>query len=64
MIASGVHNEQLRQHFRDNGVAPLAIDGLAKVADGITSTQELFEKCNFPGLLAERQSGISEGAII
>ena len=64
MIASGVHNEQLRRHFRDTGVAPLAIDGLTKVAEGITSTRELFERCNFPGLLAERQSGISEGAII
>ncbi len=63
-IASGAHNEQLRQHFRDSGVAPLAIDGIAKVADGITSTSELFQRCNFPGLLAETQSGISEEAII
>ncbi|KPK41945.1 MAG: hypothetical protein AMJ65_08475 [Phycisphaerae bacterium SG8_4] len=63
-IASGVHDEQLRRHFRDNGVVPLAIDGITKVADGITSTQELFQRCNFPGLLAETQSGISEEAII
>lgn len=62
-IASGVHNEQLRQHFRDTGVVPLAIDGITKVAEGITSTQELFQRCNFPGLLAETQSGISEEAI-
>lgn len=64
MIASGVHNERLRQHFRDTDVTPLAVDGLKKVANGITSTQELFEKCNFPGLLSESRSGISEGAII
>jgi type II secretory ATPase GspE/PulE/Tfp pilus assembly ATPase PilB-like protein len=63
-IASGVHNEQLREHFRDNGVTPLAIDGLTKVADGITSTQELFQRCHFPGLLAETESGIKEEAII
>ena len=63
-IASGVHVEQLRQHFRDSGVVPLAIDGVAKVADGITSTSELFQRCNFPGLLAEAQSGISEEVII
>ena len=64
LIASGTHNEQLRQHFRENGATPLSTDGLKKVAQGITSTQELFEKCNFPGLLSERMSGISEGAII
>lgn len=63
-IASGVHNEQLRQHFRDSGIVPLAIDGITKVAKGITSTQELFQRCNFPGLLAETQSGISEDVII
>ena len=63
-IASGVHNEQLRQHFRDNEVAPLAIDGLTKVANGITSTQELFLRCHFPGLLAETESGIKEEVII
>ncbi len=63
-IASGVHDEQLRQHFRDSGVAPLAIDGLTKVADGITSTQELFQRCHFPGLLAETESGIKEEVII
>jgi type II secretory ATPase GspE/PulE/Tfp pilus assembly ATPase PilB-like protein len=63
-IASGVHDEQLRQHFRDSGIAPLAIDGITKVADGITSTSELFQRSHFPGLLAETQSGISEGAII
>jgi type II secretory ATPase GspE/PulE/Tfp pilus assembly ATPase PilB-like protein len=63
-IASGVHNELLRQHFRDNGVVPLAIDGITKVADGITSTQELFQRSHFPGLLAETHSGISEEVII
>jgi len=63
-IASGVHNEQVRQHFRDSGIVPLAIDGIIKVADGITSTCELFQRCNFPGLLAETQSGVSEEAII
>ncbi|MHC4146937.1 MAG: GspE/PulE family protein [Planctomycetota bacterium] len=63
-IASGMHNEPLRQHFRDSGVAPMTVDGLTKVADGITSMQELFEKCNFPGLLAETQSGIRESIMI
>lgn len=63
-IASGVHEEQLRQYFRDNGVTPLAIDGITKVADGITSTQELFQRCHFPGLLAETQSGVSEEVMI
>ena len=63
-IASGVHNELLREHFRDNGVAPLATDGIQKVADGITSTQELFLRCNFPGLLAENESGISKNIIL
>ncbi|MFC1792606.1 GspE/PulE family protein, partial [Planctomycetota bacterium] len=63
-IASGVHEEQVRQHFRDSGVVPLVIDGIKKVADGITSTQELFQRCNFPGLLSEKESGISTNIII
>lgn len=63
-IASGIHSELLRNHFRESGIVPLPIDGIKKVADGITSTQELFLSCNFPGLLSERNSGISESAII
>jgi type II secretory ATPase GspE/PulE/Tfp pilus assembly ATPase PilB-like protein len=63
-IAGGTHNEPLRQYFRDSGILPMAIDGLAKVADGITSVQELFEKCSFPGILAETQSGVSESIMI
>ena len=63
-IASGTHSDLLRDYFRKSGIVPLPIDGIKKVADGITSTHELFLRCNFPGLLAEKQSGISEGVII
>jgi type II secretory ATPase GspE/PulE/Tfp pilus assembly ATPase PilB-like protein len=63
-IASGIHNEQLRKYFRDTGIASMVADGLAKVVDGVTCMQELFEKCHFPALLAECHSGISEGAVV
>lgn len=63
-IASGAHSEPLRQYFRDTGITPMTVDGLNKVADGITSVQELFEKCNFPGMLAETHSGVCESILV
>jgi len=63
-IALGVHNELLRQYFRDSGIAPMTVDGLTKVADGITSMQELFEKCNFPDLPTKSQSGTRKSIMI
>lgn len=63
-IASGTHSESLRQYFRNTGISPITIDGLTKVASGITSMQELFEKCNFPGMLSETKSGVSESVLI
>jgi hypothetical protein len=42
----------------------MTVDGLTKVADGITSMQELFEKCNFPDLLTKSQSGTRKSIMI
>jgi type II secretory ATPase GspE/PulE/Tfp pilus assembly ATPase PilB-like protein len=47
MIADGLHQRQLRDHFRKNQINPMLIDGLNKVAEGMTSMEELYRVCDF-----------------
>ncbi len=47
IIAEGVHQRQLRKHFRNNGIQSTLVDGLKKVAQGVTSIEELFRVCDF-----------------
>ena len=47
MITDGVHQQQLRDHLRKINITPMLVDGLKKVADGITSIDELFRVCDF-----------------
>ena len=47
MITDGVHQQQLRDHFRKIGINPMLVDGLKKVAEGITSIDELYRICDF-----------------
>ena len=46
MIADGIHQKQLRDHFREKQVNPMLVDGLNKVAQGITSMDELYRICD------------------
>jgi len=41
-IASGIHQEQLREYFRNNRVNTIIADALNKVKEGITSIQEIY----------------------
>lgn len=47
MIADGIHQKQLRDHLRKSGVRPMLMDGLSKVAEGVTSLDELYRVCDF-----------------
>jgi type II secretory ATPase GspE/PulE/Tfp pilus assembly ATPase PilB-like protein len=47
MIADGIHQKQLREHLRKVQVNPMMVDGLDKVAQGITSVEELYRICDF-----------------
>ncbi|MCP4611754.1 MAG: Flp pilus assembly complex ATPase component [Planctomycetes bacterium] len=47
MITDGVHQQQLRDHFRKINIKPMLVDGLKKVAEGITSIDELYRVCDF-----------------
>jgi type IV pilus assembly protein PilB len=47
LIAEGVYQRQLRDHFRRNGIQSMLVDGLKKVAKGVTSTEELFRVCDY-----------------
>ena len=47
MITDGIHQQQLRDHFRKIGIQPMLVDGLKKVAEGITSIDELYRVCDF-----------------
>ncbi|MHC4535325.1 MAG: GspE/PulE family protein [Planctomycetota bacterium] len=47
MITDGIHQQQLRDHFRKINIKPMLVDGLKKVADGITSIDELYRVCDF-----------------
>jgi type II secretory ATPase GspE/PulE/Tfp pilus assembly ATPase PilB-like protein len=47
MITDGVHQQQLRNHFRKININPMLVDGLKKVAQGITSIDELYRVCDF-----------------
>ncbi|MBN2589732.1 MAG: Flp pilus assembly complex ATPase component TadA, partial [Sedimentisphaerales bacterium] len=47
LVAEGVHQRELRDHFRKNGIQSMLVDGLKKVAQGVTSTEELFRVCDF-----------------
>jgi type IV pilus assembly protein PilB len=40
-ICSGLDQQKLKQHFSEKGVKPILSDGLQKVADGITSMDEI-----------------------
>jgi len=47
LIADGVHQKQLRDHFRQGKTGPMLADGLRKVAQGLTSMDELYRVCDF-----------------
>ena len=47
IIAEGVHQKQLRDHFRRTGIKSMLVDGLKKVANGVTSIEELYRVCDF-----------------
>ncbi len=47
MITDGIHQQQLRNHFRKININSMLTDGLAKVAEGITSIDELYRVCDF-----------------
>ena len=47
LITDGVHQQQLREHFRKMNVNPMLVDGLKKVAEGTTSIDELYRICDF-----------------
>ena len=47
MITDGVHQQQLRDHLRKININPMMVDGLKKVASGITSIDELYRVCDF-----------------
>jgi type II secretory ATPase GspE/PulE/Tfp pilus assembly ATPase PilB-like protein len=47
MITDGIHQQQLRDHFRKININPMLVDGLKKVAEGITSIDELYRVCDF-----------------
>lgn len=47
MITDGIHQQQLRDHFRKININPMLVDGLKKVAQGITSIDELYRVCDF-----------------
>ena len=47
MITDGIHQQQLRDHFRKININPMLVDGLKKVAQGITSIDELYRICDF-----------------
>jgi type II secretory ATPase GspE/PulE/Tfp pilus assembly ATPase PilB-like protein len=40
-ICSGLEHQKLKQHFSEKGIKPILSDGLQKVADGITSIDEI-----------------------
>lgn len=47
MIADGIHQKQLRDHFRKIQINPMLVDGLNKVARGVTSMDELYRVSDF-----------------
>jgi type II secretory ATPase GspE/PulE/Tfp pilus assembly ATPase PilB-like protein len=47
LIAEGIHQKQLRDYFRKNGIKSMLVDGLKKVAQGTTSIEELYRVCDF-----------------
>jgi type II secretory ATPase GspE/PulE/Tfp pilus assembly ATPase PilB-like protein len=47
MITDGVHQQQLRDHFRKMNINSMLVDGLTKVAEGLTSMDELYRVCDF-----------------
>ena len=46
LIADGIHQTQLRNYLRKNDVRPMLADGLRKVAQGLTSMEELYRVCD------------------
>ncbi|MBN2594998.1 MAG: Flp pilus assembly complex ATPase component TadA [Sedimentisphaerales bacterium] len=47
LITDGIHQQQLRDHFRKIEINSMMVDGLIKVAQGITSIDELYRVCDF-----------------
>jgi type IV pilus assembly protein PilB len=47
LIAEGIHQKQLRDYLRKIGIESMLVDGLKKVAKGVTSIEELFRVCDF-----------------
>ncbi|MCP4454144.1 MAG: Flp pilus assembly complex ATPase component [Planctomycetes bacterium] len=58
MISNGVHHQDLSQYLRSQGVTSIIQDGLNKVAQGITSMDELHRACKFnPSSILETSPG-------
>jgi type II secretory ATPase GspE/PulE/Tfp pilus assembly ATPase PilB-like protein len=47
IIAEGIHQKQLRDHFRKLKINPMLANGLEKVAQGITSLDEVYRVCDY-----------------
>jgi len=47
LITSGTHQDILHDRLRQLGIGTIVRDGLAKVAQGVTTADELFRVCGF-----------------
>lgn len=47
LITSGMHQDDLHEHLRELEIGTIVRDGLAKVAQGLTTADELFRVCGF-----------------
>ncbi len=58
MISDGLHHQNLSQHLRSQGVTSIIQDGLNKVAQGITTMDEVHRACKFnpSSILVENSS--------
>lgn len=45
LVTSGVHQDNLHEHLRLLGIGTMVRDGLVKVAQGLTTADELFRVC-------------------
>ncbi len=47
LVTSGLHQDDLHEHLRQLEIGTLVRDGLGKVAQGLTTADELFRVCGF-----------------
>ena len=47
LINAGIHQDILHERLRQLGIGTMIRDGLTKVAQGITTADELFRVCGF-----------------